>query len=411
MAQLGWIDFSNDHRERVFSVIDMLTEKGILDELGVGIIRDSIADLLVPGISTIQTRPKYFILLPQIFLRYLAEYKGKSKYPSLKSFLKETENAYMHKLAKAYNYEERNGVIGVTVARGKGELARKASSIYWNGLKTHGIVQTHLSLKEYLQKNDLSNTWTDRYQTEDGAGDDGDVIWANSFGLTIPLLPDTIDTELPMELTRTESEFLRDKFIDCNRGKKGEENLLRQILLSPNRMNVVSGASEFLLMAEALLEDPELPLKTKQLLQTAIHFDFLMRGAHIRYNIQLQRAAGVQQFDDLWLVWLVELQRRRELVAQFDLYQLFSTIAPRTPQFTRQFLISWKSRVLEAPMNEHELDALVRKQEIRNKGSKAKLQSTAGMEVDGWVGIERLEYRFGTLKSIIIDLKKGLSNA
>ena len=61
-SSLGWIDFSSEHREKVRSVIDFLSAPGVVDELGIGVIRDTFADGMFPGISTIQTRPKYFLL-------------------------------------------------------------------------------------------------------------------------------------------------------------------------------------------------------------------------------------------------------------------------------------------------------------------------------------------------------------
>ena len=43
-----------------------LNEPGTLDELGIGPIRDTIADTLFPGTSTIQTRARYFLFIPWI---------------------------------------------------------------------------------------------------------------------------------------------------------------------------------------------------------------------------------------------------------------------------------------------------------------------------------------------------------
>lgn len=74
-SRIGWIDFSREHRDRVFSVIDMLGESGTVDELGVGVVRDALADWLFPGVSTIQTRPKYFLLIPGLIQDYVAAYK------------------------------------------------------------------------------------------------------------------------------------------------------------------------------------------------------------------------------------------------------------------------------------------------------------------------------------------------
>jgi hypothetical protein len=59
-VELGWIDFSKEERAKVLDVINLLSEDGTLDELGIAAIRDGFANLFFPGTSTIQTRAKYF---------------------------------------------------------------------------------------------------------------------------------------------------------------------------------------------------------------------------------------------------------------------------------------------------------------------------------------------------------------
>ena len=59
--KIGWLDFSNKDREKVLSVLKLLSVPGTLDELGIGIIRDGFANKLFPGTSTIQTRAIFFI--------------------------------------------------------------------------------------------------------------------------------------------------------------------------------------------------------------------------------------------------------------------------------------------------------------------------------------------------------------
>ena len=64
--QLGWIDFSKDERDKDLSVIHKLDEQSAVDELGIGAIRDAFADYFFPGTSTVQTRAKYFLVVPYI---------------------------------------------------------------------------------------------------------------------------------------------------------------------------------------------------------------------------------------------------------------------------------------------------------------------------------------------------------
>ncbi len=54
MAAVGWIDLSREHRDKVRTMIEMLKKQGVVDQSGVGIIRDS--DRHFHGVSTIHTR-------------------------------------------------------------------------------------------------------------------------------------------------------------------------------------------------------------------------------------------------------------------------------------------------------------------------------------------------------------------
>lgn len=65
--QLGWVDYSRQERETIKELLKVLGESSSLDELGVGIVRDSISDLLYPGTSVLHTRAKYYILVPELF--------------------------------------------------------------------------------------------------------------------------------------------------------------------------------------------------------------------------------------------------------------------------------------------------------------------------------------------------------
>ena len=64
MSSLAWIDFDEAERQRAQRIMALFQEKESRDELGLGAIRDSIADHLFPGTSTIQTRLRYMLFIP-----------------------------------------------------------------------------------------------------------------------------------------------------------------------------------------------------------------------------------------------------------------------------------------------------------------------------------------------------------
>ncbi|MBM4765121.1 DUF6361 family protein [Bacillus sp. B15-48] len=51
----------------MLSVISLLSEPGAIDKLGIGIVRDAFANVFFPGTFTLQTRAKYFLLIPYLF--------------------------------------------------------------------------------------------------------------------------------------------------------------------------------------------------------------------------------------------------------------------------------------------------------------------------------------------------------
>src|SRR5262245_10294353 len=61
---LAWLDASEHERRRALDVIDLFDQPETVDELGVGTVRDAIAEKLSPGTSTIQTRARYFFFVP-----------------------------------------------------------------------------------------------------------------------------------------------------------------------------------------------------------------------------------------------------------------------------------------------------------------------------------------------------------
>jgi hypothetical protein len=399
-AGFGWVDFSNDQRQKVFSVVDLLSDGGTVDELGIGSIRDAIADWMFPGISTIQTRPKYFIILTDILKEYIKQFNEGKKVISLDDFFKKEEHRIMNILAKNHGYRDGDGVIGVNVARSNGELARRASSIYWNGLRIHRLIDTDLSSNEYFKQNDLSKLPKERITTEDG---EDDVIMSDDqFQIRAPYF-NCINDQMTLKLTKQEANFIRDQFIDNSHPLKKENNLLRQ-LMTPEFAKMLYASASFKTLAHQLIVHPEIHKETKAIIRMALDFDFIIHGAHIRYNIQLHKKAGERDFSQDWVEWLESLNEKRTEIEGFDYDFLFEEIAPKTAFSTQQFLRNWIDGVLKTNLDLEYLDEIVRFQEIKKKGNKAKLTAVDG-EYSDWVGIRELNYRFGVVKNMVVDIQ------
>ena len=63
MNFLGWVDHDAEHEQSILRALGAAKGHDARDELGLGTIRDSFADLLFPGLSTIQERVRYFLFV------------------------------------------------------------------------------------------------------------------------------------------------------------------------------------------------------------------------------------------------------------------------------------------------------------------------------------------------------------
>ena len=69
-STFSWVDFEEKDRQKMLEVIKMFQESDTRDELGIGTIRDAFSNMFFPGTTTIQTRVKYMLFIPWIYLRH-----------------------------------------------------------------------------------------------------------------------------------------------------------------------------------------------------------------------------------------------------------------------------------------------------------------------------------------------------
>ncbi len=145
---LGWIDFSKSERNKVLSVLDLLSEPGTLDELGIAPIRDGFANLFFPGTSTIQTRAKYFFIVPYA-LKDLEHSSEINPNRMLQTFNEIEKGCGMLLLNNGVDTE---GVIGNRTLANGSWVKRTPADIYWAGLHGYGFfTYGNLSLTAYVK--------------------------------------------------------------------------------------------------------------------------------------------------------------------------------------------------------------------------------------------------------------------
>lgn len=397
--QLGWIDFLKEDRQKALDVINLLSEQGAVDELGIGIVRDAFANYFFPGTSTIQTRAKYFLIVPYVLREAVDGRYGKDVNRILRAIDSEEKDCGI-KLLEANSKAE--GVIGTRVLP-KGWVARKPSDIYWNGIRTYGIFCDYgLSIPEYVsiamklntQKSSakLGNRNDEAEENEKDDSDAGDIMNVSFWNL--PIYHDDWRDNLTIELTNEEAFYL-DKQIQ--KGAKG--TLLEYVLKNRIDMNKYE---DFASMAADLSEKVE--EKLAYMMKLACEFNNLVYMARVRFNVMLseeENEVAISEWDRL----KPQVKRR----ANVDLSAVFNELElhnPGTYLFLSKLQKAFKTLDIEAA------DELIKKRERQLKGiNRAKLNRTKEFDHSKWVGGGELDYRFSNARRIINDIYFGEVNS
>jgi hypothetical protein len=413
-SAIGWVDFSSEHRERVKSVIDLLSTPGVIDELGIGVIRDSFSDSLFPGISTIQTRAKYFLTVPRIFKDYEKLPANQRRRRKLADYLNEHENLCMEAMVANHEDDPQGGIIGESFADEQGEVQRKPSSVYWTGIRQFGLIHTKLSLQAFCRKfANPDQPLQDSVQGSDKTtGDDPDAAEQANETINGPAYEEDWIETLTVHLSKEEAAFLSSQI-----AARVSRSLLGQILLDPEVREAFLDLPEdwnFTTLADEAPFIGQLPDGLQRIIAAAKDFWQLMHGAHIRYNCLLQERHGNSElraeFETKWSDWLTELQsfpwNRWETGFLWELTKLHHR---KVREHTIHFVESWIDGIRDGA-DTHSLDELVSRQERFNKKTRARLHPTAEESIGKWIGINDLNYRLNVARTIINDIHVGLTS-
>jgi hypothetical protein len=409
MAQIGWIDFSPDHRDRVAAVLSMLKPEGMVDELGIGRVRDAFANQMFPGISTIQTRAKYFFLVPYLLYEYQRLPLAQQRRIHPEKYLETQEFEVMWKLADTYDHKEGTGVIGITKYKPE-KIMRRPSAIYWNGLAVFGLVRHRgLGVNTFLRSRSekADSLASDALQGDDSPRDDIDAEHINTFELGLPYDRKWLDS-LTLDLTASEATLMADRLRAA-----GKDLLLGDLMTNKGRFKVFKKAQSFSDFARVAESQDLLSASVKPTVVLAHDFSELMFGAHCAYNCALQtRKYSSDPFEDDWSEWIKNLRHRMLRFKGFDPEKVLA-MTPTLRVHTRKFLLQWWDFVTAPTQSIKARNELIATQELAAKGPKARIRQNKLDDVpEGqWIGLGHLDYRMTQVKTIIQDVYTGLGAA
>lgn len=384
--EIGWIDFSKDERSKILSVLDLLGEKGVLDELGISQIRDGYSDLFFPGTSTIQTRAKYFFIVPYA-LKDL-EFNNQYDFFKLKKTFDKTEKECAHIFLK--NNPDEVGVIGSRSIQGGSWVSRTPASIYWAGLRKYGFFKGKMSIDQYIkfiaiQKQNtlgavkLGNSSDESHDDKNA----GDVQKIHLFN--IPSYKRNWIDDLDINLTFEEGQFLKNQIIETC-----PDSLMAYVL--KNDIHEFLDISSFSDLQAIIYMFPD---EIKNNYNKANSFSEFCFALRVIYNLIIsenKNKEAIREFDNL----------NFHEISNIDIDGIMGSLGVFNP-YLRIFL----KNSCEAMKNEdfEELKNIIQNREIFLKGvNRSKTAHPGEYDINEWFAGKRLDYRFSIAKDIIADI-------
>lgn len=423
MTQIGWIDFSSRDRERVKQIIERIRPEGQLDELGVGYLRDNISNLLFPGVSTIQTRAKYFFIVPYILLDYIRSLKNKNTKSTLLNHLQDQEHKIKNLLRNKYYGQNNTGIIGITLSESK-RVKRNPSEIYWTGLNTFGCIRSQdlstnqLSLKNYLNNIEKHQS-TERSVVPDDENNDDIISWEDSiFGINVPSPEGNWNNieNLSIDLSLTEADFLKSQFLHF-KNPVLQQSLIPSFVKNDRLKMLLFNCNNF---QEFVVKALELDIADfiKNNLKTAYNFALIVEIAHLLYDDILQKKFHPDEYNKAFeteaLYLILNLEDKIIDKSSFDLENVFK-LSHRRVQSAELFISEfWKlvqSTSSLMNLESSPLINLLKKREYQNKGRKSRLQQTKQYNSDilpnKRIGLTIFQYRFFNVKTLFRDIQNA----
>ena len=400
---LSWIDHDSKARERTLRILSLFREKESRDELGFGSVRDSFADQLFPGTSTIQTRLRYMLFVPWIY-RSLE----KRRFPAEK-FAIQADKLERDLVQPLMASDDQAGVFGKTAGK---RLKRLPSSVYWASLGIWKIRLKPFSQDEYHRRIEETYRCRNALKTIEkdakARGDDIEIeqrMATLNWHRRLPASPEDFPAKVDFALSREEAEFIRDRIqVACT------DSLLSFLALhcTPADTNAPWEHPDYGRFSE----------QHKELLTHARLFSEVVHGAALSYNVQLAR---LRKLDDLvaehqasFDKWTATLPLEEILV--WSVSRLWGLTIDHghtiTPQ-TRSFVQQWIDHIRKSPKDLlSNVDALnlIRRREMKLKGTRSRFRNQRALEQwGGYSGIGRLVYRWPNVKALLNDLYQGMN--
>ena len=367
---LSWVDHDQEARDRVEKVLALLGEREARDELGLGPIRDSLSDLLFPGTNTIQTRLRYFLIVPWVYRALEKDGVAGSEVWGKGRDLELVVADHLRATSEA-------GVFGRRAGR---RLRRLPSSVYWLGLGTWGL-------------------------RHDSGGRNGSSRWHRG----LPAQPRGFPQIETLALTATEAEYLQDRV-----KQSVPDSLLAHLFLlaRPAECGFAWGHADY----------AGYPSIHRTVLEHARLFSEVIYGAPLLYNLLLARRAQrddkIAEYRERLEKWSFDLDRIA--LDDWSVEDFWLTvhrrrrINPSAQNFVDRWIDLARTGALDVarhgfPAIDSAPARLVRRREKALKRERSRFLNRRLLDQwGGGAGVYRMDYRWKTVRNYLRELAAGL---
>jgi hypothetical protein len=389
VSSLAWIDFDEAERQRTQRIISLFQERESRDELGLGAIRDSIADHLFPGTSTIQTHLRYMLFIPWIF--QLLDHRE----AQLSQLMAEARRLEISLADALQAGGETLGVIGRDAGP---QLRRLPSAVYWAGLGSWGIRRFQGSPDGYFAA--VGNLSRRQSRRREGEDEDSDNYASQIWHPSLPTMPSSLLNTATFRLTIDEAQFIIDRLVAEH----------------PQALLTILARKGFGADCRYIWEHPKLaefPETARQLVRHAEIFSSVMNGAALIYNLQLselrEHDGWIADYQERLQTWNAEIDQASVRGWSLDDFWL-SIEHPnhRVQPAAKRFVTEWLQIVRESAAGASNSPAarkLIRDRECRLKTGQSRfLNLGVRNNWRGASGRDRLSFRWPQAKAHLMDL-------
>ena len=154
---------SQKERRTAEQALADLGPDGTRDELGFGAVHFAYADRFFPGTSVQHTRLRYVWFVCWSYSELQRREGGR---PFAQGELDRIEDRTGHRLLKHYGHEDGHGVIGGRVLRVGRSPVVKPSAVYWNAMRSWGVVEPLAVGREAPGRSEVHARWEELTRRE-----------------------------------------------------------------------------------------------------------------------------------------------------------------------------------------------------------------------------------------------------